>query len=202
MAVAMFHTVAYCQFYVEPLAGIQKDMNNSSYSFFNSGLRATYKIRRYEMVLQFQKSWPYSWYGTDPSFTLDTLLPVYSLAGKQIKLSSFSFAFGNRFKVIGNNQGSCLFISFYTGVMFQKASVIYSFDKNHYTILNPDQSQDLAGLFASGGLEYMWQFKKGRIFAELNFSTPPAGNWAYPASFGVVSPLSFNVGYSFKISKK
>jgi hypothetical protein len=156
--------ISLSQVYVEPFAGYQKDMNNQNGNFLNTGLQVALKLRRYELVLQVQKNWPNALQGVDSSFTLNAALPLYAPAEKEISISSFSVAIGNRFKVFGKNSGSCLFFKFYTGVMLQKALVVYAYDKNNYTILNPDQTEDAAGLFVSGGLEYMWQLKKSRLF--------------------------------------
>ncbi|HVM86717.1 MAG TPA: hypothetical protein VMT76_00920 [Puia sp.] len=194
--------ISLSQFYVEPFAGYQKDMNNYKSSFFNSGVQAVFKMRKYELLLQLQKNFPGSWNAVDSAFTLNTSLPLYAPAQKNISISFFSVAFGNRFRIVGKDTGACLVVKLYTGLMFQKISVKYEYDKNDYTVLNPDQSQNADGIFVSAGLEYMWQFKKSRFFADLNFSTPPWENLRYPSSYNLMAPLSFNIGYSFMISKK
>jgi hypothetical protein len=193
---------AFSQFYIEPFAGYQKDFNNHANHFINSGIQAAYKMKNYEFLFQIQKSWPQATHYQDSSFTLNSSLPLYSSAQKELNTSLFSIALGNRFKVAGGKSKNSFFIKFYTGVMLQKVSVNYQYDKTNYVILNPDQTQEIAGVFISGGLEYMRQIGKGRLFFELNFSTPPADNYKYPESFNPVAPVSLNVGYSFKISKK
>jgi hypothetical protein len=90
----------------------------------------------------------------------------------------------------------------YTGVMIQKTTVNYTYDKTNYIVLNPDQTRSFTGPFFSAGLEYMREIKGGRLFAELNFSTPPAVKQSYPSSFGPAAPASLNIGYSIKISKR
>jgi hypothetical protein len=211
MKIALFLAIAFMvflpkysfsQIYIEPVAGYQKDLNNKRRYFLNTGLRAAFRFKNYELLLQAQKSWPQTLSYFDSSFTANPALPLYSPAEKQLRTSSYSFAIGNRFKVAGRKTKNNFFISMYTGVMFQKATVNYSYDKANYILLNPDQTQNFTGPFFSAGLEYMRQVKSGRLFAELNFSTLPAGKQSYPSSFGPAAPASLNIGYSIKISKR
>ena len=202
LIVVLLPAISFCQFYLEPFLGYQKDMNNFKTNLLNTGIQFAYKIKKYEILFQLQKDWPGIRHGVDSSFTLNTSLPLYSPASKEISISSFACAIGNRVKMIGKNLGSCLFIKLYTGVMIEKANITYSYDKSNYTILNPDQTQDVTGFFVSIGLEYMWQFSNGRIFCDLNFSTPPWAKLNYPSSYNLLAPVSFNVGYSFQVSKK
>ena len=69
-------------------------------------------------------------------------------------------------------------------------------------ILNPDKTINATGLFISGGFEYMRQIKNNRLFVDLNFSSPPGYNNKYPSSFNLMAPVTLNIGYSIKISKK
>jgi len=193
---------ALSQIYVEPLAGYQKDLNNKRTYFFNTGLRAAFRFKNYELLVQAQKSWPQSVNYSDSSYTANTALPLYSPAEKQLRTSSYSFAIGNRFKVAGRKTKNSFFISMYTGLMIQKTTVNYSYDKTNYILLNPDQTQRFTGPFFSAGLEYMREIKSGRLFAELNFSTPPLAKSSYPSSFGPAAPASLNIGYSINISKR
>jgi hypothetical protein len=91
----------------------------------------------------------------------------------------------------------------YTGFLYQKMDVDYQYDKTNYIVLNPDKTSEVAGLFLSGGLEYMRQLKTGRLFAELNFSTPPVtGKRSYPYSFNTMAPFSINFGYSILLKNR
>lgn len=193
---------SFSQIYIEPVAGYQKDLSNNRNYFLNTGLRAAFRFKNYELLLQTQKSWPQTLSYIDSSFTANPALPLSSPAEKKLHTSSHSFAIGNRFKVAGRNTKNSFSISMYTGVMFQKTTVNYTYDKANYIVLNPDQTQSIIGPFFSAGLEYMRQIKSGRLFAELNFSTPPAGKQSYPSSFGPAALVSLNIGYSIKISKR
>ena len=193
------------QFSIEPLVGYQIDLNNSNrYKQVNSGIQFCWNESRvYELLFQVKKSWPIASVSGDSSFTLNPNLPVYSNAEKTIRPAALSFAIGQRFKVAGKKSSNVLFILLYTGITSQEISVNYQYDKSNYTILNPDKTQTRIGPFISGGLEYMRLLKRGRCFFQVNLSTAPIRKKIkYPSSFTFVAPLSFNAGYSIKISKK
>jgi hypothetical protein len=211
MKIALFPSIAFIvflpkhsfsQIYIEPVAGYQKNLNNNRTYFLNTGLRAAFRFKKYELLVQVQNSWPQTLNYTVSSFTANPALPLNSPAEKKMRTSSYSFAIGNRFKVAGRKTKNSFFVSMYTGVMFQKTTVNYTYDKTNYILLNPDRTQSIAGPFFSAGFEYMRQIKSGRLFAELNFSTPPVGKQSYPSSFGPAAPASLNIGYSIKISKR
>ena len=190
------------QIYIEPAAGYQFDVNNDHSRHFNSELRFSFKKGKlYEFMLKVQKSWPVSSGYVDSSFSVNPNLPLYSPANKTIHTSSFSIAAGNRFKVLGMRSKNSLFVTIFTGVAFQQFDVSYKYDKANYTILNPDQTAKEGGLFVTGGLGYMRQLKNSRFIFEINIASPPAAKINYPSSFNLMSPLSFNIGYSIRIKK-
>jgi hypothetical protein len=191
------------QVYIEPFAGYQKDLNNRNFHLLNTGVQLAYtKSRRYEMIFQLQKSWPTGGNSSDSSFTVNPNLPLYSAAVKQTRPWAITAAFGNRLKILGDNKNG-LNIKLYAGFVYQRIGVRYQYDKANYIILNPDKTLQAAGVFLSGGLEYMWQLPGGRFFAEINFCTPPAtGKLSYPYSFNLMAPLSVNIGYSIQLKKK
>jgi hypothetical protein len=203
MAIACCKMIS-AQVYLEPFAGYIKDLNNKKFQLLNTGVQLSYvKGRRYEMILQLQKSWPTGGRSSDSSFTLNPNLPLYSPAAKQLRPSSITAAFGNRFKILGSNSKNAIYAKVFTGIVYQRVSVRYQYDKNNYIILNPDKTLQAAGIFLSGGLEYMRQLPTGRLFGELNFSTPPAtGKLNYPYSFNSMAPFSINIGYSILLKKK
>jgi len=193
---------SFSQFYLEPFVGYQKNLNSPKNNMLNTGVQLALKLKKYEFLIQVQKSWPQSLSGVDSSFTTNTSLPLSAPAYKTINTSAFTFAIGNRLKVAGGKTKNSYFIKLYTGVMFQNNAVKYDYDKANYIILNPDKTINVTGLFVSGGFEYMRQIKSNRLFVELNFSSPPSGNIKYPSSFNLMAPVTINIGYSIKISKK
>ncbi len=200
---ALLPKYSFAQLYLEPFAGFQKDLNNQKSNFVNSGLQFAYKLNNYEFLFQMQKNWPFALHSDDQSFTADLSLPLYEPVEKTLNSSLYTLALGNRFKVAGRNTKNSFFIKLYTGIAYQKTLVKYKNTKAGYVILNPDQTQEITGPFISGGLEYMRQAGSGRLFFELNFSTPPAGTkYNSPTSFNPLAPVSLNIGYDIKISKK
>ena len=201
----MIAVSAAAQFHIEPIAGYQLDMNNKEHKFsmINSAIQLCWKAsQHYEFILQFQKSWPVTKTLSDSSFTLNPALPVYTNAIKKIDPSSWSLAIGHRFIVTSPKSNNILSILLYTGFANQKIAVAYQYDKNNYTILNPDQTQQRSGVFISGGIEYMRQLKTGRLFLQATIGTMPSGGKIPPySSFDFITPLSFNVGYSVPVKK-
>ena len=192
------------QFYIEPILGYQIDLNkNSKLKQINSAINICWKARpKYELILQVQRSWPSSYKSSDPSYTTNPALPVYAAANKSISPSALSLLIGHRIKLAGRSGNNSLFVNLAAGVSNQQIKVDYSYDKNNYTILNPDKSVNETGLYLSGGIEYMRNLKTGRIFTQLLFGGFIHEETDYPNSFYFLVPLSFNVGYSIPIFKK
>ena len=192
------------QVYLEPFAGYQKDLNNPGFHLLNTGLQLAYKKgRHYELIFQLQKSWPGARRSNDSSFTLNPALPLYTTAAKKISPAAYTAGVGHRLKILGRKTNNSVFVKIYTGVVYQHLAVDYQYDRTNYTILNPDKTLNGAGLFLSGGLEYMRQLGAGRLLAELNFSTPPlTGKRSYPYSFNFMAPFSINIGYSILLKNR
>lgn len=192
------------QFYVEPILGYQVDLNkNSKFKQLNTALNISWLAhRKYELVLQVQRSWPSSYKSSDPSYTTNPALPLYAAANKTISPSSFSLLIGHRIKLAGRSSNNSLFMNLAAGVSSQQIKVNYTYDKNNYTILNPDKTVKETGLYVNGGLEYMRNLKTGRIFTQLLFGGFIHEKIDYPNSFDFLVPLLFNVGYSLPIFKK
>ena len=191
------------QFYIEPVIGYQIDMNNSRFIQINSAIQFAFKrSKRYEFILLVQRSWPLSHVSSDSSFTANPSLPLYAAAQKTILPGAFSFSAGHRFVVAGKNSVNKLSLLINTGLTAQKIKVSYGYDKNNYTILNPDKTQNRLSVFVSGGVEYMRLLKSGRLFFQINVSSPPAGkSFKYPSSFQLMAPINFSAGYSIPIKK-
>lgn len=191
------------QFYIEPILGYQIDLNkNSKLKQLNSAINICWKARpKYELILQVQRSWPISHKSSDPSYTTNPLLPVYAAANKTVSPSALSLLVGHRIKLAGRSGNNSLFVNLAAGVSNQQIKVDYSYDKNNYTILNPDKSVNETGLYVSGGIEYMRKLKTGRIFTQVLFGGFIHEKIDYPNSFYFLVPFSLNIGYSIPISK-
>ncbi len=194
--------LSFSQLYIEPFAGYQRSQNSSNYNMLNTGVQVAFKLKVYEILGQVQRGWPQTFNGVDEAFTTNTFLPLSMPAQKTITTSAFTFAIGHRLKLFGKKTKNSFFLKLYTGLMSQNNVVKYQYDKTNYVILNPDKTIDRTGLFISGGFEYMRSLKNGRLFIDLNFSSPPIGSVKYPISYHLMSPVTLNVGYSIKISKK
>jgi hypothetical protein len=207
LIIALNFFAAYCiaQVYIGPIIGYQIDLNNKKrLNQINSAIQFDWKVSKYYgMIFQLQKGWPLPYISSDSSFSSNPALPVYASAKKTIRPSAISFAIGHRIMVKGKNSANIFSFIAYTGLTAQKIAVSYSYDKNNYTILNPDQTKKRISGFLSAGVEYMHLLKNGRFFTQLIFSTPPVGKKIkYPSSFNFLVPLSFNAGYSIPLKKK
>ncbi len=191
------------QVYIEPISGFQLDLNNQDkFKQINTAAQLTFhKNRRYEFIVRLQKTWPIKYLSSDSSFSLNPALPLYANAPKKIRAFSYSLSIGNRFTILGGKTNNIFSVILYAGLTVQTFAISYKYDKTNYTILNPDKSITKAGLFLSGGFEYMHKLKSGRFFTQLIVASPPARKMKYPANFGFVAPLSLNIGYSIFIKK-
>lgn len=196
-------TACKAQLYIEPVAGLQYDINNhNKFKQINTAVQLTLRTnRQYEIILLLQKTWPLKYLSGDSSFSINPGLPLYSNAEKTIRASSFSLAVGNRITITGGKTNNIFSVILYAGLNAQRFAVAYKYDKNNYTILNPDRTLTAEGLFISGGFEYMRKLKKGRFFTQLIIASTPTAKLKYPASFGLMAPLYLNAGYSILIKK-
>lgn len=198
-------TQVVAQIYIEPILGYQVDINNHSrFTQFNTGVQATFnKGKNYELVFRIQKSLGISYRSMDSSFTANPSLPLYSVANKTIIPGVCYFSIDHRFKLNRNKNKNQFSFLLLTGLTAQKITVTYQYDKENYTILNPDLTQKWTNLFVGAGIEYMRLIKENRLFIQLTISSPAAGSKIkYPSSFSFMAPLAFNAGYSILIKKK
>lgn len=201
----LFTCCGFAQIYIEPIAGYQVDLNNTQkFKQINSGVQFSFKkSNRYELLMLLQRSWPVKAVSNDSAFTANPALPVYTNAEKTIRPSISSFSIGHRIKIAGKNSANIFSIILYTGVACQKFGISYNYDKNNYSILNPDKTLDKIGFVIGESLEYMRLVENGRIFFQVNIFTPPSGKRInYPATFKFMAPLAFNAGYSLQIQNK
>jgi len=194
------------QFFIEPIAGFQHDLNNKDFNLINTGVQLSFKkSRQYELIILLNKSWGLPVKSVDAAYSVNPALPLSINAAKTIKLSAVSIAIGHRITLAGKKSAHKLSALVFTGLIFQRISVNYQYDKENYTILNPDRTLNRSGIYIAGGVEYMRQLKNARAFVQLIISTPPSGKESvYPASFKAMATLGIYAGYSIplKTNKK
>ena len=203
IALCLFTVGSKAQFYIEPIVGYQYDLNGKNkFKQLNTAIQCSFrKNRHYELTVLLQKTWPSKYLSSDSSFTLNPSLPLYASAAKTIRPSAFSAAVGHRFTIVGGKTNNIFYVILYAGLNVQRFAVAYQYDKNNYTVLRPDKTITIAGVYISGGFEYMHKLKNGRLFTQLVVASPPARKIKYPASFSLMAPLGFNAGYSIFIKK-
>ena len=169
LTIVLLPKLSLSQVFIEPFGGYQVDLNNHGKNkLINTGVQLALKKKKYEFLVQIQKSWPAKETSyTDSSFTINLNLPLYEPAQRKLKASSFSFGIGNRIKVAGRKSNNSLFVKLYTGVMYQKINVQYQYDKGNYVVLNPGKTEEQTGVYVSIGAEYIRQLKTGRLFFDL-----------------------------------
>jgi hypothetical protein len=196
----------FAQIYIEPVAGYQLDIaNRAKFSQINTGIQVSFKKGRgYELVARIQKSSPLVYHGkADSAFTPNTSLPLYESAGQTIHPGAWYFSVDHRFILNGSNAKQHFSVLLHTGVTYQNIIVAYDYDKNNYTVLNPEKTRKATSIFVGTGFEYMRIFKDNRVFFQITIDTPPGhGASSYPSSFSFMAPLAFNAGYSILIKKK
>lgn len=196
---------SYAQKFIEPVIGFQVDPNNSGkFKLLNTGIQLAFKeSRRYEMVIRMQKCWGLNYHSSDSSFTTNQALPLYAPANKTILPGEWYLSLDHRFILKSRNTNHQFYILLLTGLTFQNLQVTYQYDKNDYTILNPDKTLKGSGLLIGTGFEYMRSFKNNRLFFRLTADALQiGGKIKYPSSFTYMSPVAFNAGYSVLIKKK
>jgi hypothetical protein len=192
------------QKYATPYLGYQTDLNNDArFKQMNLGCQFSFVQKSGNAFsIQLQYALPFTYSSSDSSFTPNPNLPVYSPAKKTIKPVTASLALGGLIKIAGKKSANHFYIIINGGLAYQHIAVNYSLDKPNYTVLNPDKTQNLLGVFISGGVEYTRQLFKGRLVFQMLSSTPLLMRKInYPASFKTLAPLAFNAGYSIPLKK-
>ena len=194
------------QFFIEPIAGFQHDLNNKNFNLINTGVQFSFKkSRQYELIVLLHKSWGLPVKSVDAAYSANPAIPLMMNAAKIIKPAAVSIAIGHRITLAGKKSAHKLSALLFTGILFQRISVNYQYDKENYTILNPDRTLNRSGIYIAGGVEYMRQLKNARAFVQVIITTPPSGKESgYPASFKAMATLGINAGYSIplKTNKK
>lgn len=205
--ISLFLLASNCsaQTYLEPILGSRIGLNNAAYKFFQLNIGAQYTMRKskyYEIILQAMLSMPIAKNGLDQAYTLNPALPLSINVMKTIKPYTFSISLGHRIILAGAKRTNQFAILLYAGLVNENMAVNYDNDKENYIILNPDKSQKRLSLFINAGLEFIHQLPKGKIFWQVTISTPPfGGSIKYPATFGYITPLCLNIGYSIPLRK-
>lgn len=198
--------VSFGQWFAEPLAGFRQDMNNSDLHMFNAGVQLAWKPSRYyELLLLVQQTLPSGIKYQQAAFTSNTALPLSVNVQKTLSPSVFNVAIGNRFFMAGKHSPNKLMAKVYTGYMSEVITAEYSnYDKTNYVLLNPDKQLKVDGIFLAFGFEFIRSLGNNRVFAAVDFSTPPSGQKPadYPNSFRRMAPFTLNIGYSIALSKK
>ncbi len=197
--------VCEAQLYLAPVAGYQVDINNNGrFKQISTALQLNLKKSNYyELIVLVQKTWPVAAGFSDTAFSQNPSLALFTAAAKTIRPASFSIAVGHKVAILGANTNKIVSLLMFSGFTFQKMEVAYQFDKANYTVLNPDKTLYVDGLYLSWGIEYMRVINNGRLFFQLVAATPPIRKKInYPASFNFLAPLSFNAGYAFQIKSK
>jgi hypothetical protein len=192
------------QLYLEPFTGIAFDLSNKqTFKYANTGIQLSVPGRSgTEFVFGFSTGFGLTQKGNDSSFTLNNSLPLYEPAVKKIKPSIYSFFMNTRLPIVKKDKGG-LYIDLIAGGSMQRINVTYDYNEKEYVILNPESSISGFGFFAGGGVEYIINLKRSRIFFQTNFiSKPFVKKPSQFNSFSYAVPLSLNIGYSVDISKK
>lgn len=198
--------ISFAQWFAEPLVGFRQDMNNTDLHMFNAGVQLAWKTSRYyELLFLVQRSLPSAIKYQQAAFTSNTALPLSVNVQKTLSPSAFNVAIGNRFFMAGKHSANKLMAKVYAGYMSQVITAEYSeYDKTNYILLNPDKQLKVDGVFLAFGFEFIRSLGNNRVFAAIDFSTPPSGQKPadYPNSFRRMAPFTINLGYSIAISKK
>jgi hypothetical protein len=202
----LLSTALAAQTYIEPIVGYQLDIaNRAKFSQINAGIQLSFKKgRSYELVARIERCSPIVYHGkADSAFTPNPSLPLYKSAGQTIHPGAWYFSVDHRFILNGYNAKQHFSILLHTGFTFQNIKVAYDYDKNNYTILNPEKTRKATSIFVGTGFEYTRLVKYNRVFFQITIDTPPGqGASSYPSSFSFMAPLAFNAGYSILIKKK
>jgi len=170
----------------------------------NSGLQISWKkSSSYELFIQIQKSWSLNNNIPETFYTANPSLPLTSNGIKTISPSTETVSLGHRFGVTGKKFNGSINILLQTGFAYQKMKVTYNNDKQNYTVLNPDNTQQKNGYFIAAGAEYVKQLTHGRIFFQALIGPQPLfSKLPKNISFNMMAPLSLNAGYSYIIKSK
>ena len=203
--VVLVYSDCAAQSYIEPILGSRFALNNKVNKFLQLSFGTQYSFRKkrnYDILLQCMISWPISKSSTVQAYSTNPSLPEKVLVDKTVKPYTLTFALGHRLTILGGDKKDNLAFLIYTGLVFEKITVNYAYDKSNYVVLNPDKTLIRASIFVSGGLEYQHKLPKGKIFGQILIASPPfGGSIRYPSTFNFITALSINLGYAIPLKK-
>lgn len=139
--------------------------------------------------------------GSNQAYASDPAYPLSKNMGYETKLYSAMLYIGNRFKVISWSKSSIsVFVS--AGVGRQRIQVNHeAYDRDKYTILNPQQSFNVENLLMGGGLQYKYHLSAGYLFVQPETSSILFVKKSELNHFRQPVILSVNFGYGIEFKK-
>ncbi len=186
--------------------GISIDVNNNAYTFYHIPVTLEWmgNVKK-SFLLKLDYDIPFHATVTDYAYTLNNSLPASIALRKKIIPYIFDISIGWRIHLFTNKQNNKFYLDLLPiGLSNQNIHVVYSgYDKNNYSILNPDESLNKGGFFISAGFVYSAHLKGNNLMVMLYLQSPPATRRGdYAVSYRFCAPLQLTVGYDFLSLKK
>ncbi len=205
MAAILYNGRTAAQIALEPYIGYSIDTDNREhFSQINTGVQlAVINKPVYKMLVGIQGNFPlFPFAGTDQAFALNPDLPLTSIAKRKTSAQALSLLLSHRWKIGNRYKLNGFSAVLHVGIAEHTIRVrYYGYDKDHYTVLNPQTVQKHGGVFLGAGIHYDRKFYNSRLFAQLTINSPLLTRLD-KHDYKTLTPLSLNVGYGFDIGKK
>lgn len=204
LILVLFCNTGSAQTYIEPFIGFAADIRqNQRLNMINTGVQFAFaKKSGYEFIVGAVQGFGIKINGSDSSFTANPSLPIYSNAEKTVHAEFSGIYTNHRFRFFRTGKNQYVNFNFIAGIRMQRVVVNYILSNPDYIVLNPETNYLRLGIYAGTGFEYIYLFKKGRIFFQSNIITPSIRRKREKInSFNQPVPFNFNLGYSFPLKK-
>jgi len=203
----LFPFLCRAQHTIEPYIGYNVDVNNKgAFSQFNIGLQYPMINKpTYQMLIGARVGLPLNRQaGVSAAYTFDQTLPLRTDVDYTTQWHAYSILFENRFRVASwANHKNNISLIINIGFTHQRISAKHgSYNRDKYTILNPQRTATTTGAFVGSGIQYKRATPAGHFFLQLNFASPPIAKRLDSYYYNSPASLGLYMGYIINFKKR
>jgi hypothetical protein len=181
-------------------SGIATDLNNEK-PFYTIPLTLHWEpFRRSAFFIEATKGIGLNRLSKVDAYTTNEQLPEHVNITEVIKFQSFSVAMGGAIKLYTNSKNNRLSLNLSAGIIGENFSIVFkNYDKANYEVLNPDVSENLAGLYCSGAVVYNFHKRKRDMFLKLRIQSPSTAEMPDNYNLSYNNTAAFSLMYGYKL---
>jgi len=186
-------------------SGIATDLNNEK-PFYSIPVSLHWEpLRRSAFFIEATKGFGFNRLAKVDAYTTNEQLPEHVNLTEAIHVKSFSVSIGGAIKLYTTKKNNRFALNLLMGIRGENFLVNYrKYDKVHYEVVNPDVSEERAGVFLGAAGVYNFHKRKQDMFVKISVESATTGGMLnrYPLSYKNTAPLRLTYGYKLFYSEK